>query len=41
VVPWQETPKLLVRISAQIYNTIEEYEYLGKVLRELIAESVD
>ncbi|BAZ69972.1 MAG: aminotransferase class V-fold PLP-dependent enzyme [Pelatocladus maniniholoensis HA4357-MV3] len=39
VVPWQETPKLLVRISAQIYNTIEEYEYLGKVLGELIAES--
>ncbi|MFB2771076.1 aminotransferase class V-fold PLP-dependent enzyme [Pelatocladus sp. BLCC-F211] len=39
IVPWQETPKLLVRISAQIYNTIEEYEYLGKALRELITES--
>ncbi|MCP6758774.1 MAG: aminotransferase class V-fold PLP-dependent enzyme [Fischerella sp. CENA71] len=39
VVPWQETPKLLVRISAQIYNRIEEYEYLGKALRELITES--
>ncbi|RAM49134.1 MAG: aminotransferase [Hapalosiphonaceae cyanobacterium JJU2] len=41
IVPWQETPKLLVRISAQIYNRIEEYEYLGKALGELIAESVD
>ncbi|BCX07939.1 MAG: isopenicillin-N epimerase [Fischerella sp.] len=39
MVPWQETPKLLLRISAQIYNTIKEYEYLGKALRELIAES--
>ncbi len=39
IVPWQETPKLLVRISAQIYNRIEEYKYLGKALKELIAES--
>ncbi|MGJ5672736.1 MAG: aminotransferase class V-fold PLP-dependent enzyme [Nostochopsis sp.] len=36
VVPWEETPKLLVRISAQIYNTIEEYEYLGKAIAQLI-----
>ncbi len=35
VVPWEETPKLLVRISAQIYNTIEQYEYLGRALVEL------
>ncbi|WP_026732564.1 aminotransferase class V-fold PLP-dependent enzyme [Fischerella sp. PCC 9605] len=39
VVPWHETPKLLVRISAQIYNTIEEYEYLGRALLELLAEN--
>jgi len=35
VVPWQEKPKLLVRVSAQIYNTPEQYEYLGKALKEL------
>ncbi|RUR72521.1 aminotransferase class V-fold PLP-dependent enzyme [Chlorogloeopsis fritschii PCC 9212] len=36
IVPWQETPKLLVRISAQIYNTIEEYEYLGRAIAQLL-----
>lgn len=35
VVPWQEKPKLLVRVSAQIYNTPEQYEYLAKALKEL------
>jgi isopenicillin-N epimerase len=35
VVPWQESPRLLVRISAQIYNTLEQYKYLAKVLRDL------
>lgn len=35
VVPWQEKPKLLVRVSAQIYNTLEQYEYLAKALKEL------
>ena len=29
--PWQEKPKLLMRISAQIYNSIEEYKYLAEV----------
>ncbi|CDN11945.1 MAG: aminotransferase class V-fold PLP-dependent enzyme [Richelia sp.] len=33
-IPWQGQPKLLMRISAQIYNSIEEYEYLAKVLRK-------
>ncbi|MBD2776121.1 aminotransferase class V-fold PLP-dependent enzyme [Iningainema tapete] len=41
VVPWQETPRLLVRISAQIYNKLEQYEYLAKALMELIAQSGD
>lgn len=40
VVPW-EKPKLLVRVSAQIYNTLEQYEYLGKALRTLLVESAD
>lgn len=35
VVPWWEKPKLLVRISAQLYNYLEQYELLGKALREL------
>jgi isopenicillin-N epimerase len=35
VVPWQEKFKLLVRISSQIYNQPEEYEYLAKALLEL------
>jgi len=39
VVPWQEKPKLLVRVSAQIYNTPEQYEYLGKALKTLVTES--
>jgi isopenicillin-N epimerase len=35
VVPWQVKPKLLVRVSAQIYNHLEEYEHLAKALVEL------
>ncbi|BAY33593.1 isopenicillin-N epimerase [Nostoc carneum NIES-2107] len=35
VVPWQESPRLLLRISAQIYNTLEQYAYLAKALSQL------
>ncbi|MDJ0677824.1 MAG: aminotransferase class V-fold PLP-dependent enzyme [Calothrix sp. MO_167.B42] len=38
LIPWEEQPKLLMRISAQIYNSIEEYEYLAKVLRKLMVD---
>ncbi len=41
IVPWQETPRLLVRVSAQIYNDLEQYEYLAKALMELVAENAD
>lgn len=37
LIPWQEKPRLLLRISAQIYNTLEQYEYLGKVLKGLLS----
>ncbi|MBD2338542.1 aminotransferase class V-fold PLP-dependent enzyme [Calothrix sp. FACHB-156] len=36
VVPWQESPRLLLRISAQIYNTLEQYAYLAKALSQLV-----
>jgi isopenicillin-N epimerase len=35
VIPWPDTSKRLVRISAQFYNTLPQYEYLAKALVEL------
>jgi isopenicillin-N epimerase len=35
VVPWTGMYRLLLRISAQFYNSLEDYEYLAKVLKEL------
>jgi isopenicillin-N epimerase len=37
VVPWDK-PNILIRISAQIYNSLEEYEYLGQALRKLVLQ---
>ncbi|BAZ10206.1 isopenicillin-N epimerase [Calothrix sp. NIES-4071] len=36
VVPWQGEFKLLVRISAQIYNSIEQYDCLGEALQKIV-----
>ena len=39
IVPWPRRPKRLVRVSAQIYDSREEYTYLADALRaELAAE---
>jgi isopenicillin-N epimerase len=38
IVPWPAWPKRLVRISAQIYNTPEQYASLAAALIELIQE---
>ncbi|XZF63346.1 MAG: aminotransferase class V-fold PLP-dependent enzyme [Gloeotrichia echinulata DVL01] len=35
VMPWTEQPRLLIRISTQIYNTLSQYEYLAKALMEI------
>ena len=37
IVPWPAPPKRLLRVSAQIYNTIDEYERLADALVELLA----
>jgi len=34
--PWPQQPKRVLRISAQLYNTIEDYEKLAKALTELL-----
>jgi isopenicillin-N epimerase len=36
VVPWQGESKLLVRIAAQIYNSIEHYNCLAEALLEIV-----
>ena len=36
IIPWPGFPKRLVRISAQLYNTIEQYQLLAGALRELL-----
>jgi len=35
VIPWPDASKQLVRISAQLYNTLPQYQYLAQALVEL------
>ena len=35
VIPWQNGTQHLIRISAQIYNTLPQYEYLAQALLKL------
>jgi isopenicillin-N epimerase len=36
VAPWPARPQRVLRVSAQLYNTVEEYERLGRALLELL-----
>ncbi len=38
VIPWPEPPARLVRVSAQLYNTIDEYRVLADGLCAILAE---
>jgi isopenicillin-N epimerase len=39
VVPWHGSPKRLIRVSAQLYNTLADYDDLAAALVTLLAES--
>jgi isopenicillin-N epimerase len=36
VFPWLAPPQRLIRISAQLYNSVEQYRALGQALRDLL-----
>ena len=38
VIPWPAAPQRLLRISAQLYNSLEDYARLATALRPLLAD---
>lgn len=38
VIPWHQKPKRLIRISAQLYNSLPQYEFLARSLKECLAK---
>ena len=36
VMPWPQSPKRLIRVSAQLYNSEDEYTELGRVLQQIL-----
>ena len=38
VIPWPAAPKRLLRISAQLYNSLQQYDRLAAVLAEAFRE---
>ena len=36
VIPWPAPPKRLLRISAQLYNSLPQYEHLAGALKRLL-----
>ena len=38
IIPWPASPKRLLRISAQLYNSVPQYELLAQALNDLMAD---
>jgi isopenicillin-N epimerase len=35
IIPWESYPKRVLRISAQLYNSLPQYEKLAEILKEI------